>query len=285
MDVKYFFFFFNDTATTEIYTLSLHDALPICWPPPPSHLIRARSGSAWRRDDESRRGRGERGIVGLQLVQTGLEVPVARFDGALSAVRRPHTCAQTSRCCSHVGFAHYRRNALHTGECPARDGDQLAVWLSEGHHTERGCLFVDLRIAASVTAGFCRQHYRSAFETHLPGVSPGVGAVSFRVAPRSTNTSLSHRGIYRALVHARHLCRGHSGCIGPLSGSGHHRSRPRSDRLRCRRCAHDVRREFIRSTPDLGPCGEYSCRITLSDPICPRSLELCPPRVRAGLHN
>src|SRR5215510_16519523 len=32
VDVYYcfvFFFFFNDTATTEIYTLSLHDALPI----------------------------------------------------------------------------------------------------------------------------------------------------------------------------------------------------------------------------------------------------------------
>src|SRR5256886_14278937 len=27
--ICYFFFFFNDTATTEIYTLSLHDALPI----------------------------------------------------------------------------------------------------------------------------------------------------------------------------------------------------------------------------------------------------------------
>src|SRR3712207_8717676 len=26
---KLYFFFFNDTATTEIYTLSLHDALPI----------------------------------------------------------------------------------------------------------------------------------------------------------------------------------------------------------------------------------------------------------------
>src|SRR3712207_7497782 len=26
-----FYFFFNDTATTEIYTLSLHDALPIWW--------------------------------------------------------------------------------------------------------------------------------------------------------------------------------------------------------------------------------------------------------------
>src|SRR5208283_5624360 len=27
--IRFFFFFFNDTATTEIYTLSLHDALPI----------------------------------------------------------------------------------------------------------------------------------------------------------------------------------------------------------------------------------------------------------------
>src|SRR2546430_5097300 len=30
MQIVSFFFFFNDTATTEIYTLSLHDALPIC---------------------------------------------------------------------------------------------------------------------------------------------------------------------------------------------------------------------------------------------------------------
>src|SRR3712207_7492137 len=49
------FFFFNDTATTEIYTLSLHDALPIwrcsawwprCWPPstPPSAAASAPRG-------------------------------------------------------------------------------------------------------------------------------------------------------------------------------------------------------------------------------------------------
>src|SRR2546430_11648527 len=39
-----FFFFFNDTATTEIYTLSLHDALPISV----SHSIRPRAaGSAF----------------------------------------------------------------------------------------------------------------------------------------------------------------------------------------------------------------------------------------------
>src|SRR6202453_5534960 len=29
--MSFSFFFFNDTATTEIYTLSLHDALPILW--------------------------------------------------------------------------------------------------------------------------------------------------------------------------------------------------------------------------------------------------------------
>src|SRR5437667_4243079 len=33
-------FFFNDTATTEIYTLSLHDALPIC----PKHLQAKQGG-------------------------------------------------------------------------------------------------------------------------------------------------------------------------------------------------------------------------------------------------
>src|SRR5258708_17639683 len=33
-----FLFFFNDTATTEIYTLSLHDALPICLQVAPQRL-------------------------------------------------------------------------------------------------------------------------------------------------------------------------------------------------------------------------------------------------------
>src|SRR2546422_3007535 len=36
--LRHFFFFFNDTATTEIYTLSLHDALPI-W----IHVLRQRA--------------------------------------------------------------------------------------------------------------------------------------------------------------------------------------------------------------------------------------------------
>src|SRR5690242_21823436 len=40
------FFFFNDTATTEIYTLSLHDALPICgWKPRSIFQTRATTSS------------------------------------------------------------------------------------------------------------------------------------------------------------------------------------------------------------------------------------------------
>src|SRR5258707_12127001 len=38
-----FSFFFNDTATTEIYTLSLHDALPICLDRPGHGPIRPAS--------------------------------------------------------------------------------------------------------------------------------------------------------------------------------------------------------------------------------------------------
>src|SRR5579883_2199962 len=41
----YFFFFFNDPATTEIYTLSLHDALPIC---ALRGRVRGRGGSGHR---------------------------------------------------------------------------------------------------------------------------------------------------------------------------------------------------------------------------------------------
>src|SRR5437660_12120629 len=36
--VSFFFFFVNSPAPTEIYTLSLHDALPICETPPQQRL-------------------------------------------------------------------------------------------------------------------------------------------------------------------------------------------------------------------------------------------------------
>src|SRR5574338_1535084 len=46
--LSFFFFFFNDTATTEIYTLSLHDALPIC------HVGRAERAQRAHRTDAHR---------------------------------------------------------------------------------------------------------------------------------------------------------------------------------------------------------------------------------------
>src|SRR3712207_7204929 len=49
-----FVFFFNDTATTEIYTLSLHDALPISHPPDARPLARRRA----RRPRKAHRGAG-----------------------------------------------------------------------------------------------------------------------------------------------------------------------------------------------------------------------------------
>src|SRR5256886_13467176 len=43
--ISLLFFFFNDTATTEIYTLSLHDALPIWSPGVRRHIVE--NGRAW----------------------------------------------------------------------------------------------------------------------------------------------------------------------------------------------------------------------------------------------
>src|SRR3712207_6974085 len=49
-------FFFNDTATTEIYTLSLHDALPICTSEPAFGSVTAkeRTHSPRRTDGRNR---------------------------------------------------------------------------------------------------------------------------------------------------------------------------------------------------------------------------------------
>src|SRR3712207_8835484 len=56
----YLFFFFNDTATTEIYTLSLHDALPICQSARPiGRSLSHRDG--FRRSWHSERSTGTKG--------------------------------------------------------------------------------------------------------------------------------------------------------------------------------------------------------------------------------
>src|SRR5260221_5026236 len=63
------FFFFNDTATTEIYTLSLHDALPIC---------AARFGGV------AQCQRMRTVVIRLRLIHLGAEVDESQpdYDGA-----------------------------------------------------------------------------------------------------------------------------------------------------------------------------------------------------------
>src|SRR2546422_11747530 len=63
-----FFFFFNDTATTEIYTLSLHDALPILRSESRStggvaFKASARNSSTGRRDRKSTRLNSSHGYI------------------------------------------------------------------------------------------------------------------------------------------------------------------------------------------------------------------------------
>src|SRR2546430_7491960 len=51
LSVFSFFFFFNDTATTEIYTLSLHDALPISGDPESTRFALTLYDSPMRKPD------------------------------------------------------------------------------------------------------------------------------------------------------------------------------------------------------------------------------------------
>src|SRR5260370_37214369 len=74
------FFFFNDTATTEIYTLSLHDALPICRFPSvrPADRPMALEGVF---------GRDPAGEIQRSLVAAPPEVPRHRAAGGSDGCR------------------------------------------------------------------------------------------------------------------------------------------------------------------------------------------------------
>src|SRR5258705_2226460 len=65
-----FLFFFNDTATTEIYTLSLHDALPISWRKQSSAKSSTADPSGSPAHGQADRGAGLRGS-GVDAVARG----------------------------------------------------------------------------------------------------------------------------------------------------------------------------------------------------------------------
>src|SRR2546430_11367745 len=93
------FFFFNDTATTEIYTLSLHDALPISR----GHRIRAGDDRPLRhrRDPGLGRGRSEEHTSELQsqsnlVCRLLLEKKIKKHPASLRLIRITSNPSHTS---------------------------------------------------------------------------------------------------------------------------------------------------------------------------------------------
>src|SRR2546426_7230517 len=69
------FFFFNDTATTEIYTLSLHDALPICPATGSAATMPASRSSSWSRYTRRRRRYSSKGAARSEEHTSELQSP------------------------------------------------------------------------------------------------------------------------------------------------------------------------------------------------------------------
>src|SRR2546430_14401323 len=85
------FFFFNDTATTEIYTLSLHDALPISGAEP-AHRRRARRDD--RQDPPGRAGaRRARPRRHLDRKSTRLNSSHSQISYAVFCLKKKKTTA------------------------------------------------------------------------------------------------------------------------------------------------------------------------------------------------
>src|SRR5258707_3994467 len=88
-----FFFFFNDTATTEIYTLSLHDALPIS-----RRATRYRDPGPGQHGDPCRRrlGRTRDGHPDLDRKSTRLNSSHANISYAVFCLKKKKHETQSS---------------------------------------------------------------------------------------------------------------------------------------------------------------------------------------------
>src|SRR5258707_6517151 len=105
-----FFFFFNDTATTEIYTLSLHDALPI-------FLL-----AAARQLKSAGKLKGNR-VVATSMSNLGLERVLARegIELARAAVGDRYVLEEMLRSNNVLG-GEQSGHVIFLDDSPARDG-------------------------------------------------------------------------------------------------------------------------------------------------------------------
>src|SRR3982751_6017299 len=93
---RYFFFFFNDTATTEIYTLSLHDALPIYLrhvAPERTQRLRRLAGKEAPRSEEHTSELQSRSDLVCRLLLEKKKQHAARFPRPDATHRLARRCA------------------------------------------------------------------------------------------------------------------------------------------------------------------------------------------------
>src|SRR5215813_2311483 len=114
--VSFSFFFFNDTATTEIYTLSLHDALPISSVDIPALTVSRSRFTTSARMWPPRRIR-----------------PISRAD--LSSITPPHLASRHAR---HGGYRRWRPRRAPSPAGRGR-GTNRAVGRSAGYTHPDDC--------------------------------------------------------------------------------------------------------------------------------------------------
>src|SRR5438067_10178081 len=101
LDLRFLFFFFNDTAPTEIYTLSLHDALPIGFPPP-GNATRVASGcSAFHRRIA---GSSFSGTVKLDRKSTRLNSSHVSISYAVFCLKKKKRTYTTYHVCTYSAY-------------------------------------------------------------------------------------------------------------------------------------------------------------------------------------
>src|SRR2546430_11521172 len=91
----HFFFFFNDTATTEIYPLSLHDALPIYW----AACLRSRRGPRWQGRRLRGSARDKRARCGTSRIPPTFSARVRRAAGDRSEEHTSELQSQSNLVC------------------------------------------------------------------------------------------------------------------------------------------------------------------------------------------
>src|SRR5256886_4211359 len=131
--MKWSFFFFNDTATTEIYTLSLHDALPISGG---EVRLDANPRRGQRHAEAHRSGHGRRlGITGPDL--RGRPGPELRVHGDREQAAADHAKVDLAPDGGRLAARALRLVGRHTGGERPGSGPQGAAGAESGPPSRR----------------------------------------------------------------------------------------------------------------------------------------------------